>query len=63
MNLLFTAHSYPPDVSGVAAVVGAVAEGFASRGHSVHVATGTQWFADRLTAFDRVFVVSQSGGG
>jgi glycosyltransferase involved in cell wall biosynthesis len=41
MNLLFTAHSYPPDVSGVAAVVGAVAEGFASRGHSVHVATGT----------------------
>ena len=41
MKLLFTAHSYPPDVSGVAAVVSAVAERLAARGHEVHVASGT----------------------
>jgi glycosyltransferase involved in cell wall biosynthesis len=40
LRILFTTHSYPPDVSGVSSVAAAIAEELAVRGHSVHVATG-----------------------
>jgi glycosyltransferase involved in cell wall biosynthesis len=39
MRVLHTAHSYTPDVSGVAEVVGQISKRLASRGHEVHVAT------------------------
>jgi glycosyltransferase involved in cell wall biosynthesis len=39
MLVLHTAHSYPPDVSGVAEVVRQVSERLVGRGHEVHVAT------------------------
>jgi glycosyltransferase involved in cell wall biosynthesis len=39
MRILQTAHSYPPDVSGVGMVVSSVAERLAAMGHEVHVAT------------------------
>lgn len=45
MRLLITAHSYPPDVSGVAGVVHRIASGLVRRGHQVSVATsaGRDW--------------------
>ena len=40
MIILHAAHSYPPDVSGVAEVVAQVSVRLAQWGHEVHVATG-----------------------
>ena len=40
MVILHAAHSYPPEVSGVAEVVAQVSVRLARRGHEVHVATG-----------------------
>ena len=40
MRILFTSESYPPQVCGVAQITAQLAEGLASRGHEVWVATG-----------------------
>jgi glycosyltransferase involved in cell wall biosynthesis len=40
MRILHTAHSYAPEITGVAEVVGQLSRRLVRRGHEVHVATG-----------------------
>jgi L-malate glycosyltransferase len=47
MRILHTAHSYPPDFSGVSEVVRQLSERLAQRGHEVHVATSLYGTAPR----------------
>jgi glycosyltransferase involved in cell wall biosynthesis len=56
MRILQTAHSYPPDVSGVAMVVSNTARRLAAMGNEVHVATACQPLAAANEIADGVFV-------
>lgn len=47
IRILHTTHSYAPEISGVAEVVGQISRRLARRGYEVHVATGTNKFSPR----------------
>ena len=56
MLVLHTAHSYAPEVSGVAEVVGQISTRLARRGHEVHVATGCPLAAPKEEILNGVYV-------
>ena len=56
MRILFTAHSYPPDVSGISEVVSQLSRRLALRGHEVHVATQLRAGTSSFEILDDVYV-------
>jgi L-malate glycosyltransferase len=54
VRILHTAHSYFPEVSGVAEVVGQISTRLARRGHEVHIATGVGKARSREETVDGV---------
>ena len=56
MRILHTAHSYAPEVSGVAEVVGQISMRLAHRGHEVHVATERPPSAPQEEVFNGVYI-------
>ena len=56
MRILFTAHSYPPDVSGISEVVSQLSRRLALRGHEVHVATQLRAGTSSFEILDNVHI-------
>ena len=56
MRILHTAHSYPPEVSGVSEVVGQISVRLARRGHEVHVATSRPRLTPQEEVLNGVYV-------
>jgi glycosyltransferase involved in cell wall biosynthesis len=56
LRILHTAHSYPPEISGVAEVVGQISTGLAHKGHEVHLAAARPSGTPQEEVLNGVFV-------